>query len=294
MENTLVFDIGGTNVKYGIIDQNLEFLCIHEIPTEAQQGGRALIRRLMQIAGELDGFQRIGISTAGQVDSKNGRIVYATENLPQYTGTPIRDMFHEEFDLPLAVVNDVNAMMLAEARMGAARDVQHAIGLTFGTGIGGALLIDGKVYEGAFGGAGEFGHIPLYADKELCNCGLYGCYEHYASASALLRQVKKETGLDVSGRELFDPSRGLLDRCMPILVHWSEDVARGLGGLTHAFNPECIILGGGILQQPMLFELVQKSYLKFVMFSYSKTPLRQATLGNKAGMFGAFWAANEL
>lgn len=81
---------------------------------------------------------------------------------------------------------------------------------------------------------------------------------------------------------------------MPLLVHWAEDVARGLGGLTHALNPDCIILGGGIMQQALAFRLVQEAYPRFVMASYRETPLRQAVLGNQAGMFGAFWAANEL
>lgn len=295
MEKALVFDIGGTNIKYGMIDQNAQLCFAEEMPSNVQQGGRELIRSIIKKAKEYTGFSRIGISTAGQVDAKNGRIVYASENIPQYTGTPIRAMFQEEFDLPVAVINDVNAAMLAEVRSGAGHGMHQVIGLTYGTGIGGALVIDGKVYVGSTGGAGEFGHMPLYANSsELCSCGQYGCYEHYASASALLRKVSAKVGRNVTGRDLFDPAQGLLDPCMPILLHWTDDIARGLGGLTHALNPDCIILGGGIMQQSLVYELVRKAYPKFVMPSYAHTPLKQAVLGNLAGMFGAFWAVNEL
>ena len=154
--NTAVVDIGGTNIKYGFLPagaQTPQFT--KEAPTNAHLGGTALMETVQALLRELPAFERIGVSTCGQVDRQTGGIRYATDNVPRYTGTPIRSLLEEAFGVPVAVENDVNAAALGEAHFGAGRGCQHFLCLTYGTGIGGAAILNGELYTGFHGAAGE-------------------------------------------------------------------------------------------------------------------------------------------
>lgn len=292
MDDTLVFDIGGTSVKCGLFQQG-RLREQWETATKAQKTGTRLIRHLIEIAKSKAGYSRIGISTAGQVDSENGVILFASENIPEYTGVRIADMFGEQLDLPVTVLNDVNAALLGEYTFGAARGMENVLGLTYGTGIGGGIIIRGRIYMGSGGSAGEFGHMPVFAYAEnRCGCGLRGCYEQFASTSALLRRVEEKTGMRRTGKELFAPDGGILPFAEEAVREWTEHVALGLGGLCHAFDPEGIVLGGGIMQEKSLFRSVCQHFPKYVMPSYRHVVLKQAELGNQAGLYGAYLAAN--
>ena len=287
----LVFDIGGTAIKHGCwIDGAL--VEVHETPTEAKKGGRHIVNTLIALIEAQSGYDAIGISTAGQVNAEEGFIIYANENIPNYTGTQIRRELEERFHVPVAVETDVNAAALGEAVYGAGLDHPNFLCLTYGTGVGGAIVQDHQVYHGSSFSAAEFGAIVTHAEARIGGSSFFdGCYERYASTTALVRMAKAyDPALD-SGRKIFarldDPN------VMQILDRWVDEIMLGLSTLTHIFNPSCIVLGGGIMVQPLVLELIHSKVQRYIMPSFAQVDIRPAKLGNTAGLLGACYLAQQ-
>lgn len=290
--HTAVVDIGGTNIKYGFLpagSQALQF--VKEAPTNAHLGGTALMETVQALLHTLPAFDRIGVSTCGQVDRQTGSIRYATDNVPHYTGIPVRAILEDAFGMPVAVENDVNAAALGEAHFGAGRGCQNFLCLTYGTGIGGAAILNGALYTGFHGAAGEFGHIVTHSGGHPCTCGGRGCYETYASTRALTRSAETLLGHPVNGRELFELlGRGNRD-VAKLIDCWIDEIAIGLAGLVYSLDPERILLGGGIMKEPYLLPRLKEALDVRLMPSYRDVILMPAQLGNTAGLMGAYWAA---
>lgn len=291
----LAFDIGGTAVKIGIINEKGEILESREVPTLAKEGGEALLKRILNIIGEYENIDRIGISTAGQVDVEKGRIIFASDNLPGWTGMEIKSRVEETYRIPTAVENDVNSAAIGEVYYGAAIGEKSFLCLSYGTGIGGAILVNGEIYRGAFGSAGEFGHTITHVAGKDCSCGGKGCYEAYASTSALVRNVKQELGLEeMDGKEIFK----LLDQgnqnVKRILEDWLFEIIMGLVNFVHIFNPSLILLGGGIMMQSYIIEYIRSKLPEYLMPNYKQVKLVNAKLGNNAGILGAAYMAMGL
>lgn len=287
----LVFDIGGTSIKYGYCQDGV-LAEVNEIPTEAKKGGRHIMDTLVSLIGAQDGYDAIGISTAGQVNARDGYIIYANENIPAYGGTQIRRELEERFHVPVAVENDVNAAAMGEAIYGAGRAYPDFLCLTYGTGVGGAIVRDRKIYHGSSFSAAEFGAVVTHAEDKLNGSSFYdGCYERYASTTGLVQMAKAyDPALD-NGRKIFarldDPKiREILDR-------WTDEIMLGLSSLTHIFNPACIVLGGGIMVQPLIMELIREKVNRFIMPSFAHVDIRPAELGNSAGLLGACYLAMQ-
>ncbi|MGL6173202.1 MAG: ROK family protein, partial [Cellulosilyticaceae bacterium] len=244
-------DIGGTSIKSGIWEAGL-LGELKERPTEAHLGGPKVVEKVIEILKTYEGFERIGISTAGQVDSKQGMIRYANENIPGYTGMRIKEILEEYFGVPVVVENDVNAAAIGEAHFGAGIAFSDFLCLTYGTGIGGAIVIDGKVYTGANFSAGEFGSMIIHTEDRIPGKYYSGCYEQYASTTALVKKAKQYDEQLINGRKIFE--RIEEPEIKQIIEKWLEEVVNGLTTLIHIFNPPCIILGGGILAQPYIME----------------------------------------
>ena len=293
--NTAVVDIGGTNIKYGFLPagaQTPQFT--KEAPTNAHLGGTALMETVQALLRALPAFERIGVSTCGQVDRQTGGIRYATDNVPRYTGTPVRSLLEEAFGVPVAVENDVNAAALGEAHFGAGRGCQHFLCLTYSTGIGGAAILNGELYTGFHGAAGEFGHIVTHAGGRKCTCGGEGCYETYASTRALTREAESLLGHPVNGRELFALLHHGNQAIVQLVDSWIGEIAVGLAGLAYSLDPERIVLGGGIMKEPYLLPRLKQALDARLMPSYRDIALVPAQLGNTAGLMGAYWAAAQL
>ena len=282
-----VLDIGGTAIKYCLYDDQFRFnkILVQEVPTNAQLGGVAVMEKAKEILSRMGSFDIIAISTAGQVNPVSGSIIYATDNIPQYTGTQIKEIMEAEFHVPVIVENDVNAAALGESAFGAGMEFTDFLCLTYGTGIGGAIIINQKVYYGSSYSAAEMGHIITHANGLACTCGSRGCYEAYASTTALIRTVKENSGLKLSGREIF----GAIKQNSSVesaVIDWIHEVMWGLVSLIHIFNPPCIILGGGIMNEAFILNEIQKSINAYIMKSYQHVEIKQASLGNTAGLQG--------
>ena len=281
----LVFDVGGTSIKYGIcVDGSLTE--VHEVPTEAKKGGRHIVDTLVSLIRPQSGYDAIGISTAGQVNAQEGYIIYANENIPGYTGTRIKAELEEQFGVPVVVENDLNSAAMGEAIYGAGKEHADFLCLTYGTGVGGAIVRDRQVYHGSSFSAAEFGAIVTHASERVAGTDYFdGCYERYASTTGLVRMATAYDPQLDNGRKIFarleDP------RVREILDRWVDEIMLGLSSLTHIFNPACIVLGGGIMVQPLILELIREKVSRFIMPSFARVDIRPAELGNTAGLLGA-------
>ncbi|RFB17413.1 ROK family protein [Bacillus sp. HNG] len=280
-------DIGGTSIKIGVTNENGEIQIFDEVETERKKGGPAIIRKLEDIIAKYPDIDAISISTAGQVNSEEGYIIYANDNLPNYTGTRIKNLLESKFHVPVKVENDVNAAALGEKYFGVGKEYHDFLFLTFGTGIGGAIVIESKLHRGFTGSAGEFGHMNLYPNGIPCGCGKRGCYEQYGSTTALIREAKKVNPDCTNGRQLFEMIQLGDERLYEVLDNWTNEIALGLASLIHIFNPPCIILGGGIMEQELSIKLVSEKVQQHIMDSYSGVKILRSKFGNKAGLYGA-------
>ncbi len=277
-------DIGGTTIKAGVVENGI-ISNYTEYPTNANQGGTALMEWCCKIISDLGMFDCIGVSTAGQVNPDSGVIIYANENIPQYTGIHVRDILQKRFKVPVLVENDVNAAALAEGIYGAGKNFDDFLCLTYGTGIGGAIVNNKKIYHGTSFSAGEFGHIITHVGGAKCGCGGYGCYEQYASTTALVRATKSLDPCLNNGRTIF--SHICENNVKQIIDNWIREIVAGIVSLIHIFNPPCIVLGGGIMAEYYVIENIKKLVSNQIMKSFSSIEIRQAVLGNKAGLMGA-------
>lgn len=284
----LAIDIGGTSIKLCLSDKVGNISQFKEFESEAEKGAIHLITRLMYIiTRDYPDFQAIGISTAGQVDSRVGSIIYANENIPNFTGMKVKDIFEAEYKVPVRVENDVNAAALGEKYYGVGKGFDEFLCLTYGTGIGGAIFLKSGIYKGFNGCAAEFGHIILQPGGKRCTCGRHGCYEMYGSTKALVEKAKELNRKYVNGRLIFDDLEHGNIELEKIMNKWLMNVVYGLVSLTHIFDPPAIILGGGVMEQDKIVSMINKKTKELLMESYSKVDIVKASLGNKAGLLGA-------
>lgn len=288
----LTFDIGGTAIKYGICNDDFELIEKHSVPTEAKLGGQHIIEKVIEIIESFSDIDRVAISTAGQVDSQNGIVVYSTDNIPYYTGMMVKSIIENKTGIPCFVENDVNSAAVGEAKFGAAIGCSDFICLTYGTGIGGAIFLDGKLYKGSGNSAGELGHMITHAGGKQCTCGGEGCYECYASAKALLTAIKRNTGEDLNGFQIFEKKNFERPEIRSEIDKWIDEIISGLINIIYIFNPPLIVLGGGILNEDYIIELIDRKIYNKLMDNYKNVNIVRAKLGNDAGMLGAAYLAS--
>lgn len=291
----MVFDVGGTAIKYGMVDENFELLFSDETPTNPFNDSgnivmKALESKLDEYAGQ---FDAIGISTAGQIDFETGVVLGGTGNIPNYKGSKIKEVFETKYGVPVSVDNDVNCAAIGEAHFGAGRGYNDFLCLTYGTGVGGCIYQNGDAYRGVRSAAGEFGHMVTHADGRDCTCGRKGCYEAYAACRVFTNSVSDRMGRSMSGREIFKEENLTYPIIVEELDKWENEIVTGLRGLCYIFNPALIVLGGGIMSEDLLVNHIREKLYAVLGDSFKVVKIEKAQLRNKAGMLGAAWNAME-
>jgi predicted NBD/HSP70 family sugar kinase len=281
MRNILAFDIGGTHIKYGMVTEKGDVLSHGIMDTEAHLGGSAIIDKVIATGKKMlkeQSIYGVAISTAGQVDIHTGIIVSAGETIPYYAGIGVKDRISLSLRLPVEVRNDVDCAALGEQWLGN-HDSRNFIALTVGTGIGGAIVINGKLYSGHTFSAGEWGYMLVEGEP----------FEKNASVTGLIRFAQKfKENRNWTGKEIFD----LYDQGDPELKeavnHFYRYLAIGISNLVYIFNPEKVIIGGGITSRGSRFlHEVQQEVQKYLPPSfYKNTEIVLAKLSNHAGMIG--------
>jgi len=283
--NVLALDVGGTAIKSALI-MNGQIKEISECPSDGKLGGTYVIKNFMNVIDSYENYDVIGISTTGQVDSNLGHIIYANENVPNYTGTQISQIIKTKYHKPVFVENDVNAAAIGEGHYGAGRTYKDFLCLTYGTGIGGAIVINNQIYKGSHGVAGEMGHMITHINGLVCSCGNHGCYEQYASTTALVRKALSYDEKLVNGKLIFKELNAGNQEVKAIIDAWIEEILYGLVNLIHIFNPSCIILGGGIMKQEYIIQSVNNKIQDKLMNSFRNVTIVTAELNNSAGIYG--------
>ena len=296
-------DIGGTAVKLGLVDETGRVLARAErsvsfdgYKTPILDTVTAAIREFLA-PHDAPALAGIGVSATGQIDSRRGVVAGTCGNFPGWIGVDIKGTLERAFGLPVTVANDANCMLLGEVWVGAAQGYTDVIGVTLGTGVGGGILTGGYLLEGARGLGGELGHFRLHAlDGVACTCGAIGCYERYAATTALVRDAQR-MGLDApDGRTIFEAAAAGDARTQAVLNHWINEIAQGLAGLVHIFNPQLILIGGGVsAQQALLIDPLAEKVRAGVMPAFAEgLEVKAAALQNDAGLVGAVYYFREM
>ncbi len=295
--NLLCIDIGGTAAKMGLVDDQGKVLAQREAVVAFDQYQTPILTTVLQkskafLMEEGSNVQGIGISATGQIDMNLGFVAGTCGNLPGWVGTPLKQAFEKNFNLPTAVLNDANSALLGEQWVGGAKGIEDAVMVTLGTGVGGGILSGGRLVTGSQGFGGELGHMPINVNGLLCTCGNRGCYEQYASVTALIKSAEpwlKELGITANGRNIFALAQNHNEKAMAALEEWIDAIAAGLVGFTHLFNPRLLLIGGGVsAQKNLLIEPLRKKVFQKIMPRYRENLMvAAATLGNTAGMLGA-------
>jgi len=291
----LSIDIGGTAVKMGLVDREGVIHARHEASVCYDNYQTPILTTVIReakafLAGESAVIEGIGVSATGQVDDRIGAVIGTNGKIPHYEGSQIKREMETEFRVPVFALNDANAAALGECFAGRAKGVSNVLMITLGTGVGGGIVLGGRIFGGTRGIAGELGHIPLYADGIPCACGSRGCYESYAATTALVRLAKEATGEEeMNGRIIFSRAAQGDKSILSILDHWIGDIAAGIVGLVHTFNPQMVLIGGGVSsQEDLLIKPLRAKILSTVMPRFAEgLQVEAATLGNDAGMIGA-------
>lgn len=290
----LTFDIGGTNIKYALCNEKFVISDKHTIPTEAEKGGQELVLKVISIIEQYDNIDRVAISTAGQVDSNNGIVVYSTDNIPYYTGMMVKKIIENKTGIPTYVENDVNAFALGEARFGAGKGKSDFLCLTYGTGIGGALFLNNSLYKGMGSSAGEFGHMITHSGGKQCTCGGEGCYECYASTKALLDSVNKRNSTNLNAFEIFEKENFTKPEIRSVIDQWIDEMITGLINLIYIFNPPLIVLGGGIMNEDYVIDLIDRKIYNLLMENFRDVNIVRSRLGSDAALLGVAAQAAKL
>lgn len=302
---SLGVDFGGMSAKAGLFC-NDALIAKKTVPTAEEDGADGIAKKIADLivaiceenSVPLSCIPAIGIGSPGIIDSENGAVLIWGNY--HWKDVPLGSLVSERIGIPVFVTNDANAAALGEVKYGGSKKFNSAIFVTLGTGVGGGIIIDGKLFEGFRGAGAEIGHMILVKDGEPCGCGRKGCFEKYASATALIRMTKESidkhpesemaTWETVNGRTAFDCARNGDKAAQEVVDTYIDYLAEGLADLTNIFRPEAFLIGGGVsnegenLMVPLRKKVEEKIFLPSTVVPLS---IEKATLGNDAGIYGA-------
>ena len=303
-------DLGGTNIAMALVDEDCKIVARAKVPTNAARTDVEIVDDMGRLAKQIIAdnnlteadIYSIGIGLPGTMDRETGVSIYAN-NLP-FRGTPIRTIMNKYVNTKVFIENDANCAALGEAYAGAAKDVNHSLMLTLGTGLGGGIIIDKKIYCGFNGAGGEIGHKVIVVDGRPCTCGRNGCFESYCSATALVKLTKEAMEQDkasqmwqlcegdiskAGGKTSFTAARQGDKTAQGVVDLYIKYLASGITDLINVFQPQVISIGGGVsgegdnLLAPLVKQVQSEQYTKNI----EQTTLCIAKLGNDAGIIGA-------
>lgn len=284
MKKYVSIDIGGTAIKYGMIQEDGKILIREEMPTEAFKGGPSILQKAVNIVKKYADQTKISgicISTAGMVNVEEGSIFYSAPLIPDYIGTQFKKTMEDMFHVQCEVENDVNCAGLAENISGAAKDSKITLCLTVGTGIGGCIVIDGEVFHGFSNSACEVGYMHMF-DSDFQTLG---------AASILSAKVSEQKKERWNGYRIFEEAEKGDEICCKAIDEMTDILGRGIANICYVLNPQIVVLGGGIMaQEEFLKPRIRKALDKYLVPSIAeKTTLVMAKHRNDAGMLGAFY-----
>lgn len=308
MEYYAGIDLGGTNIKCGIVDETGKIVCQESMPTHSEKGFSDVVSTMAELVKKLSKavsvrVKAVGVGAPGTIDGENGVVVYS--NNLAWEKVPLAAELGNELHLPVRITNDANAAAYGEYLCGAGKEYRSIVMLTLGTGVGSGIVIDGKLFEGNRGAGAELGHEVIRFGGEKCTCGRRGCFEAYASATALIRQTKRamehhvESIMwklcsadinNVNGRTAFDGMRLGDKAAKKVVDSYINYLSVGVTNVVNAIRPEAVILGGGVCAEGdaltvPLAKKVEKSVFGGVR--YAPVKILTASLGNMAGIIGA-------
>lgn len=291
-------DLGGTFIKFALVSEKGEILYTNKLSIGATATRddilsiiHTAIRKTIDVAAEKDiSLSGIGIGSPGLIC--DGIVVGGADNLDRWENIALSAMYSEVFNLPVLVDNDANVMGLGEVAFGAAKDCTDVIFITVGTGIGGAIVVDGKLYGGYKNRGAELGHITIDHKGIDCNCGGRGCLEAYASTSALIRQYAELSGhneLEIDGYFLVGKFNEGEEAAVKCMQEHTDYLGHGIASFVNTFAPQKVVIGGGISEAGQFYiDMIKESVFKYAMRDCAaNTDVVGATLGNQAGCLGA-------
>ena len=299
-------DLGGTNIAVGVVDEQYRLVSQISVSTGAHRPWQAVVEdmcaavetALQEAHITIGECRSIGVGSPGTCDSESGVVVRAY-NL-QWFNVPLCKTLSDHFGIPAYLSNDANCAALAETVAGNAIGCKNMVLITLGTGVGGGIVINGKIYAGMRSLGAELGHVLLVLDGEPCSCGRRGCWEAYASVSALIRQAAAaakehpESALaameELTGRTIFDAADAGDEQAKRVISRWCEYVAAGMTDLVNALAPERILVGGGISRQGEKLLRPIRDYVEGHCFGGKEGAvpvIEAAKLHGEAGIIGA-------
>ncbi|HJO93393.1 MAG TPA: ROK family protein [Victivallales bacterium] len=285
--NILCFDVGGTFIKTGIVDGEGRITIKDNFPTPLVNCRESIPDKISEYTNRIiDNFDIdcVGISTAGQVDSEQGIITYANENLPDFTGCRLADDVEKSTGLKTFAENDANCAAIGEMWMGAGKNADSFVCITLGTGVGGSIVLNRKLYKGPHNSAGEIGYLKI-GNTCLDKCG---------STIGLLKDYKTLTDHDVDGIELFELIKKGNKVALRVYNDFLNNLVDGILNTVYVIDPELIIIGGGISSQGKLFfNEVNRLFHKKSLAVHKSINIVKAELENSAGLTGAYYIASN-
>jgi glucokinase len=291
----LGLDLGGTNIKVAVLARDgdeFEILSTDSVDTEAAEGPEGVTENLVRVGGaaiSASGASTLGLGVPGHFDRDTGRILLFP-NLPgEWKGFPLRDRIEEALGMAMWMINDARAFTLAEGLLGAGKGCHTVACVTLGTGVGGGLMIEGRLHRGAFGVAGEIGHQTVLADGPLCGCGNRGCVEALVRADVLASSAGRS-----SASAVFEGARDGDDRCLTAVSQMADYLGIGLANVVTMFGPERIVVGGGIAEAGdlVLGPVTAAVKRRVTLVPTDKIDIVPAHFGRFAGAVGAALAGS--
>ena len=295
----LGIDIGGTTVKLGLVDKEGQILVQGERSVNFDGYQTPIVNTVIAASQAfLEEYKEfvpvgIGVSTTGLIDSQHGRILSSW--LPDYTGTALGERLKAALSLPTFVENDAACATMAEMWVGTGKKCRDLVCVTIGTGIGSGVVCAGHLLRGRHGFAGECGHFPIHAGSRQCACGNSGCWQIYASITALIEAAATIDSDLTDGRSVFERVKKGDMAMQAVLDSWIDEIAVGLSGMVRLFDPEKILIGGGVSREEDLLikPLRDRTLARLRPIYRSDLAIEAATLHNNAGIVGAVYNLRE-